>query len=239
MTDIKLLTYNIWFDDYHKELRTAHICKIIIENDPEFVALQEVTITSFNIIKKYLSNIYSFSKYKINPNYDTIILSKHKIIDSQTIPFDNSKMGRSIHYIIAKKDDLLIKIINIHLESDFRNNTKYKQLELVFEQMKDQENVIMMGDTNIDKEIEIPNYLKDVWIDDGKKEELMYTYDYQKNDNIVRKFRSRLDRIYTTNVCKIRDMKFVGDRPIIDKIYPSHDTIYPSDHFGLLLSIEV
>jgi hypothetical protein len=39
---LKLLTWNIWFDSFHFELRTRAVLQILKESCADFVALQEV-----------------------------------------------------------------------------------------------------------------------------------------------------------------------------------------------------
>jgi endonuclease/exonuclease/phosphatase family metal-dependent hydrolase len=235
---VKLLTYNIWFDDYELINRTIQICKIIIKEDPDFISLQEVTSNSFSILKKYLGHYY-FSKNEIILPYDILILSKTKINKIFTMPFKNSHMMRSYHFIISSCNNIIFKIIGIHLESNFKKNIKYDQLQFImdtnnnFDMIDENVNaIIIMGDTNIEKEIELNGYnFNDLWIKDGSILDKKYTFDYLNNINIKGKYRSRLDRIWINTYKEyiIEEFKFIGNKKM--------NNLLPSDHFGLIASI--
>lgn len=232
---IRLITYNIWMEDILFDRRIDRIARLIIKNNPDIVCLQEVTPRSFELLKKYLKGFYYFSRDEFYRNYDTLILSKHKILEINNFPFRNSNMGRSLRHIKVLINNKIINIFNIHLESNYRNNEiKNKQLESTFNRVSNYDNFFIMGDTNITNEINLPNYLKDAWIDIGKREDLKYTYDYLNNDHIHYKYRSRLDRIYLNQDWKIKDMEFIGNKEEdkIDGVY------YPSDHFGVMIDVE-
>ena len=230
---MKILTYNIWFDQLYMEERITEICKIIINNEVDIVSLQEVTSKSLIILKKYLSKIYYFSKYELLKNYDNVIISKYEILEIHSEKLPLTQMDREFHYIIIKYDNIKIKIIGIHLESNYSkgNDIKYKQLQHIFNNIST--NCIIMGDTNIINDVEIPNNIKDIWIEYGKKDELKYTFDYINNSNIYGKYRSRLDRIYIDKNYKVLNLELVGIKEI-DKY-----GVYPSDHFGILSKIDL
>ena len=234
---MKLLTYNIWFDSYYMEERMIAICQIILEKDVDFVALQEVTKKSLYFLHYFLDGKYYFSKDKIDKEYDDIILSKHKIIEYYHKKFPITYMDREYNYIISEIDGKIIKIVNIHLESDYWHSYKYQQLKYIFDQIKDEDNVFIMGDTNIPdtkigNKIKLPFNMKDAWIDDGQKIEIKYTYDYLRNSCIKGKYRSRIDRVFMKNNWNINKFELIGTKEIIDKIYPS-------DHFGIYLEVQL
>jgi len=231
---MRLLTYNIWFDHYRRDFRTLGVCREILNEEADIISLQEVTEESFKILQKYLGKKYYFSKPLLEQSYDVLLLSKYPIIESVLQPFTNkesqSKMARNIHYILVENNNVLYKIITIHLESDYRSRIKYHQLYEIFNNVKDEKNVIIMGDTNLPDEIDLPIYIKDVWIEDGQKEEIKNTFDYTKNDQINGKFKSRLDRIYLSKDLHVNNLKMIGQEKIMNEAYIS-------DHFGLLSNI--
>ncbi len=130
MTKISLLTYNVWFDHYHMVERIKYICYTIIKKSPDFVSLQEVTMPIFTILKKYLDKYYKFSiSFEMEPySYGTVILSKYPIIQHIVMKLGKTYMNRKYHHITTKKGNKLIKIIGIHLESDYKTDIKYEQL---------------------------------------------------------------------------------------------------------------
>ncbi len=221
---MKLLTYNIWFDSFYMEERISEISKIILDKDADFVALQEVTHESLLILHKYLDKKYIFSKNKLDKPYDDIILSQHKIIDQYYEEFVQTNMRREYHYIKVKIDSKIVKIVGIHLESDYKKDIKYRQLQYIFEKVKNENNIFIMGDTNIPQDITLPIGIKDAWIDYGKEIKTKYTYDYTKNSCINGKFTSRIDRVYMKNNWKVMKFELLGTEEIIKEVYPS-------DHF--------
>ena len=52
------LTWNIWFDNLEFNSRIINIVEKINEIKPEFVAFQEVTLQSYNIIKKHIKDYH-------------------------------------------------------------------------------------------------------------------------------------------------------------------------------------
>jgi tyrosyl-DNA phosphodiesterase 2 len=226
MTKISLLTYNIWFDNYHMVNRIKYICEIIIKLRPDFISLQEITLPIFTILKHKLDKYYHFSISfeMVHENYGTVILSKYPIIQHIVMKLPKTYMNRKYHHITAMKGDKLIKIVAIHLESDFKTDLKYKQLAEIFNKITEKEDVFIMGDTNMEQHIMLPDYLEDIETD--------YTYDSMKNTNIRGKYRSRLDRVFLNKRWKIVKKKLIGTEPI-------YENVYPSDHFGIFVKVSL
>lgn len=226
MVVISLLTYNVWFNNYYIKDRINHICKLILDIYPDFISLQEVTLPIFVILKKNLDRYYHFSiSFEITKyNYGTIILSKFPIIEHIIMPLSKTYMSRKYHQILVKKGSKLLKIISIHLESDYKSDIKYEQLAEIFDKIDKKDNVFIMGDTNMEEHVMLPDYLEDVETD--------YTFDSTKNANIRGKFQSRLDRIFMNKRCKIIKNELIGTNVI-------YDNVYPSDHFGIYLEVSL
>lgn len=233
---IRLMTYNIWMENILIGERMNIISQIIIKNNPDIICLQEITPKSFALLKIKLGKLYYFSKEGINKNYDTLTLSKHKILGIYNFPFRNSNMGRNLRQIDVMINNKKISIFNIHLESNYRDNKiKNQQLKTTFERAISCPNsFFIMGDTNIIGEVDLPKQLRDAWVDSGSDEKLRYTYDYLNNSHIHYKYRSRLDRIYLNRDWKIKNIELIGNREEdkIDGIY------FPSDHFGIMIDVE-
>jgi tyrosyl-DNA phosphodiesterase 2 len=226
MTKLSTLTYNLWFDNYHMQNRIRYICEIILDKRPDFVSLQEVTLPIFTILKKNLDKFYHFSiSFEMESDcYGTVILSKFPIIQHIVMKLPKTYMNRKYHHITAKKGNKLIKIIGIHLESDYKTDLKYEQLAEIFDKITEKDNIFIMGDTNMEDHVMMPDYLEDVETD--------YTFDSTKNANIKGKYRSRLDRIFMNKRCKIGKKELIGTEPI-------YDNVYPSDHFGIFLEVSL
>ena len=140
------------------------------------------------------------------------------------MPLSKTYMFRKYHQILVKKGNKLLKIISIHLESDYKSDIKYEQLAEIFDKIDKKDNVFIMGDTNIEESIKLPKFLQDI--------ETEYTFDSTKNANIRGKYSSRLDRIFMNKGCKIIKKELIG----VEEIY---EDVFPSDHFGVYLEVSL
>lgn len=228
---MKLLTYNIYFDPKEIEHRTKYIIKLINNNDYDIVTLQEVTPFTFHLIQtSNLKEKYILNKSVFNEQYGCLILVKRgiKILEFNIFPYQNSLMGRCLEFVRLSN----IIIATTHLESEFRDiSRKKEQFKNMFNYFKNEYQIIITGDMNIkeaETEFPVPDQYVDVFNRFTIPIELSYTYDYKRNKMIKGKFRSRLDRIYTSKNIAAISYEQVGIHPINDATQ-----IYPSDHFGI------
>lgn len=261
---MKFLTYNISFDSYGGyqvfEKRINHVVDVIIKNDADIVALQEVTPVSFMILKDKLSKTYNFSKNMFLISYGCLLLSKYPIDINKSVQFKDTKMGRSLDYISFNVEDKKYLVVNVHLESEFARISKkksktptelilqvvnkYSQYLTIFNEMEKYEdyNVIIMGDTNItelEKDIFlVPNDYFDVFtlfdFPPIVKKNIEFTFDYVRNNRVMGKYRSRLDRIY---IKKDKDIKpeDISSYELVGCDY--YEGKCPSDHFAIKIDI--
>ena len=243
--EISCLTWNIWFDVTHLKKRIRNIMKIVNTIKPEFVAFQEVTSDSIQIIEKYKNDYHIIGD--LSYHYDTIILSLYKPILWDRFAFRHSSMGRNIlisNFIIDKNSKKIhVSIVTFHLESVFTKNTiKISQFNDLFHLININENVIIMGDTNF-KNNDIEPILKDKFADSfiniGSPDEYKNTYSGSSNNNIKNKYlNSRLDRIYFNQTkFDLIDFKLIGTEQTvyITDVYK----INPSDHFGIYAKYKI
>lgn len=239
---MKLLTYNIYFDPKEIENRTKYIINHIYQNDYDVVTLQEVTQYTFHLIQtSSLKDKYILNKSAFNDQYGCLILVKRgvKINEFNIIPYQNSLMGRCLE-IVKLEPNIIIG--TTHLESEFRDISKKKeQYEGMFQFMNNYleagYRVIITGDMNIkeaDTIFPVPNNYVDVFTGFTIPVELSYTYDYKRNKMIKGKFRSRLDRIYTSKNVETITYEQIGTQPINEI-----GTVYPSDHFGIAVEMMI
>lgn len=226
---LKLLTYNVYFDQLHQQQRFLEIIKIILTQKPDVVALQEITPNTFQMLLCHepLLKEYHLSTDQFVWPYNVVTLSRHPIIDSRRFPFPKSQMGRHIEMIQIMFQEKPITIANLHLESiflhyrDFRQSpesqqlkiqTKIDQFNYVFQklpQITPDKPIFIMGDTNITPQdsdyFVVPKSQANQgkWVDAVTTfqlpEKYLLTYDYSKNSLIRGKFKSRSDRIYYRN----------------------------------------
>jgi exonuclease III len=241
-TKLKILSYNIWFDDYIKDDRTASLIYNIKILNPDIICLQEVTKDAYEKIKKEL-NYYRYPE-ELDRSYGVITLSKYKIINS-VIHDLISNMGRTISIIeisvkLSNNKEETIIITNCHYESEFNKENiikikQFKDTEEILEKfLLKTPFVIHCADTNIvnneDKFYFQLNGWKDCWIENKCDEYKKFTYDYDTNENLQSRnliYRSRIDRMIYSNTKFIELLDFkliVGDK----------DYIQPSDHHGIM-----
>lgn len=177
---LKLLTYNIWFDEYNYENRWKNILSICEAKNPDIICLQEVTDNFYEYLLKteyvkdnfYLTMIPS----QLKNWYETLIMSKY-MCNAYTMPFI-SRMGRKLLYItIVNNSSELIKVGTTHLESLNNCNIRENQLYLSYNILDsiETENIdfktkhsFLMGDFNF-TEKETPLIAEKGYIDVGNQ----------------------------------------------------------------------
>lgn len=129
---LKIITYNIWFDKYNWENRLINIAKICETKNPDIICFQEVTDDFINFIfsLKFIQERYyiTYIPSQLKNWYDVAILSKYKC-NAYIVPYI-SRMGRKLVYItLINNSNDLIKIGTTHLES--LNNSKIRENQLL------------------------------------------------------------------------------------------------------------
>lgn len=141
---MKVLTWNIDCQSVNYLDRLYNIIKIINDENPDIVALQEVKYGSYNIITSKLPN-YNYilnKKVQYNRLYGELLLIKDNIINSYYYSYDKSPNIRGITIYETKN----YTIATTHLE----NETKYNNLNTI--ELKNHinkyDNFIILGDFN-------------------------------------------------------------------------------------------
>lgn len=250
MSVVKILSFNIWFDEYHIYERLDSLLHMIEDLDPDILCLQEVTKNIYSLLRAKLPE-YSHSCPDELPDerYSCIIMSKFRISESYEVAYDESEMGRKLliscidipiaiqeesgNVYVGKKK---IIVANTHFESVFKykiNYVKTEQFEIahkILNDMYDQySNVIFCADTNI-LEDEEPFFFNgnwdDAWVIDGQNTEKQFTFDSMTNHNLRKfhttKYQNRLDRI----IYRADDITQTS----FDIIKDFGSRIQPSDH---------
>jgi endonuclease/exonuclease/phosphatase family metal-dependent hydrolase len=242
---IKIMSYNIWFDEKLREERTHELIKKIKKENPSIICLQEVTEQTHAIIMSEIQSEYKYTyPEKLNHKYGCITLSNIPIEKSHSVKYE-SNMGRQLDIMKIGK----IIIMNTHFESEFieDNKLKKKQYKLTSEIMKiikiisdpSISGVILCSDTNM-TETDVKEYNEsfnmylDAWIVDGQNALCENTYDTTTNElmkDSEKTYISRLDRIiYLTNNNNITQKKFQMLKG---------DNIEISDHYGIMTEFNI
>ncbi|CAD8046685.1 unnamed protein product [Paramecium sonneborni] len=193
--EISFLTYNVWFDKHNFNERVIEILKIIQQSNCDFVCLQEVT-RNFQIMMsndKFIQQTYYITGNVIR-DYGILILSKIKPIFISELPF-NSQFGRTFLYMECQINEHSLIIGTSHLESMVYNEkARYEQLQCVYKELEKKENVIIMGDFNLETqkdEESISSGYNDLW-KQLYPDNPGYTF-------IIEDFKRRFDRVLLKN----------------------------------------
>lgn len=193
-----------------------------------------------------------------------IQMSKLPVKSFDCIPFSLSYMGRELCIAdVNIGDNIKLVLATSHLESpcpspptwdQMYSKERVAQANESLSHLGGFRNVIFCGDMNWDDKGDGPFPLPDGWIDawtELKPGENGWTYDTKANVMLTgnRKLQKRLDRF----VCKLSDFKvdsieMIGKEPIPGVTYAKEKKVrneirelqrpvFPSDHFGLVLTI--
>ena len=198
---MKLITLNLWFDNYLRLERSNIFIEYIKKEEPDVIFLQEATLPVLQYIYIRIQKEYPHIHTSIEEiGYGLAIISKKKINKRKNLGFKNTKMGRSLLY--GEIEGIIYA--TTHLESVF-GKEKYKKTEQFNSSitlLSKYDKVIFGGDTNLtnnqSKDLELKEF-EDVYIK-FKDESEKYTYDGVDNPLLKNKSRSRLDRLFTKNV---------------------------------------
>ncbi|KAK7874296.1 hypothetical protein R5R35_007776 [Gryllus longicercus] len=243
---LSVISWNVdGLDGHNLKRRTKAVCKIIFQEQPDVVFLQEVIPETFRYISEKLPEYMCIQGN--NVEYFTAVLLRRFTIyyDSHNIiPFSGSRMGRNLIHVKAHVGKLNLHFFNTHLESgiEFEDERK-SQLKSLFEAVQkipETESVIFGGDLNMrDKELDslggIPPGIDDIWKICGSRKECQYTWDMQRNTNkeFPGRFKPkcRFDRLYVRHAhpraLVPKHFGLLG----IQKVIMTQS--YPSDHWAL------
>ncbi|GJM95814.1 hypothetical protein PR202_ga12592 [Eleusine coracana subsp. coracana] len=229
---VKIMTYNVWFrEEVQLKRRMNALGNLIQHHSPDLICFQ---------------------------------MSKLPVKSFDRIPFTNSHMRRELCIAdVNVGDTIKLMLATSHLESPCPSPPTWDQMfskERVAQANESLShlggfhNVIFCGDMNWDDKGDGPFPLPDGWIDawaELKPGENGWTFDTKANVMLTgyRKLQKRLDRF----VCKLSDFKvdsieMIGKEPIPGVTYTKEKKVrneihqlqlpvFPSDHFGLVLTI--
>lgn len=165
--------------------------------------------------------------------------------------FENSNMGREVCFAeLDVGSNNSLAVASSHLESqthpEMNSSKRIAQAKGALSHLSNFPNVVFGGDMNWDENSDGPFPLYGDWIDawtELRPAENGWTYDTKDNKSLrgYRPLQKRLDRF----LCKlmdfeINDIVMIGMEAIPGLSYRHGNKVnpvYPSDHFGLLLTI--
>ncbi|XP_004847656.1 tyrosyl-DNA phosphodiesterase 2 [Heterocephalus glaber] len=229
--------------------RARGVCSYLALYSPDVVFLQEVIPPYYSYLKKRASSYEIITGHE--EGYFTAIMlkkSRVKLKSQEIIPFPSTKMMRNLLCVHVSLSGNELCLMTSHLESTRGHaEERINQLKLVLKKMQEapeSSTVIFAGDTNLrDKEVTkyggLPNNILDVWEFLGKPKHCQYTWDTQMNSNlgIPATCKLRFDRIFFRAAAEEghivpRSLDLLG----LEKLDCGR---FPSDHWGLLCSLDV
>lgn len=253
-SEFRVITWNIdGLDDHNLKIRTKAVIKIIENENPDIVFLQEVVPKTLNYIEENLP------QFKCIPGdhegYFTVTMINQFTTyydDHRIIKFPQTTMGRNLLQVDVHIGPSKLRLLNSHLESTGEHaEERMNQLRISFDELRGTDesvNVIFGGDLNMrDKEVDqigLPNRVHDVWISCGSRKECQWTWDTMRNTNkqMPGKFkpRCRFDRVYFRPATAkesqwVAQPKFFG---LIGLQKIANYQCFPSDHWGLLMDFD-
>ncbi len=227
--EVKVLSYNVWFDDASGiSSRYQQINDFISEQSADYVCLQEVTPAYLQMLKKTFSAQYQiYPDDRVRRYYGNVVLTKSTDTKPQIIQLKTAMNRRALMVV-----DRYYTLVNVHLESMLSDTEiREQQISQIKEKVDQVSNVIVCGDFNFgDGEPE--NQLISEFMDTGKAVGEV-TYDVE-NNNLAKSNKfffeasRRLDRILVKTQDKnfnfeVKKVLFSDHYPVILKMVDKHD----------------
>ncbi len=241
---LRLLTWNLWFDDYLQIERLLSVLSYIEPLAPDIVAFQEMTDISDRFFADR-SIPFSRSYHRVPAAlpywqwYWEGLYSRFPIGDtSERRAYRHSDMGRGVTLHHYPDGDLVVGCT--HLESENEYALRRDQFSEAIEHLESYgaSNMILLGDTNLRAGEQLNDLLPRGWRDAWeqlKGDDPGYTVNSDVNPMGYGNRKERLDRVYyCCRDFEPIDIKRVGTGP--EKTETGR-LFLPSDHFGLLVDV--
>ncbi|KAI0527378.1 hypothetical protein KFK09_002978 [Dendrobium nobile] len=239
---IKVMSYNVWSrEDVEVIERMEAIGQLIQKHSPDIIFFQEMTPYIYTIFcNSQWWKLYECSvpPEKATKKYFCMLLSKLPVKKFLNKSFENSRKEICLAKVDAGTNKHLI-VATTHLKSPnppiMNSSKRIAQAEEAINLLNNLPNVVFGGDMNWDESIDGPFPLDEDWVDawtELRPGDDGWTY---------LRPQKRLDRF----LCKLSDFKIIdiemiGKKAIAGLSYQHNNMVgrvYPSDHFGLLLTI--
>ena len=254
--EIRFLTYNIWCSPFKMRERMEELRKIVEDLEPDVLAFQEVTLDNLAVLReqRWFSRFHLIPRgvLKSDGKHFVIILSIFPVEKWLVHPFTNNVDSTSNRGLVLAEvrnpissTDVTFVFVATHLAyGGFGTTQREQQLKESFPIISSYDNVCIMGDLNIneniDGEVVLPPAWFDAWLSIPRNSnENGFTYDRLKISILkgppavnATSYKGRLDRVF----CKLFDFKVKEMRIVGDEV--TRTGTLPSDHFGLFTVVE-
>jgi tyrosyl-DNA phosphodiesterase 2 len=228
LSELRLLTYNVWFENVAQEARMASIGRSISARAPHVVCLQEVTPQLERMLRAGAwSRDYALSPSPATSYYSllAIRLPLGRSVTFKRTEFRNSRQGRDVtHALLQLGGGARVCVATSHLESwlgpgDTGAAVRSAQLQAALSQLgcAGADDVLYAGDLNWDDSEQgllasaLPSGWEDVW-SALRPREPGYTYDCVANAMLVGRLQKRLDRVIArTARLQLAEIKMIGE----------------------------
>jgi poly(A) polymerase len=240
---LRVATFNVWFDAFESELRQRALLSILEQEDPDVIALEEVTQPFLDALlaTAWIRSHYNVSRTALDPTlrYDVVMLSRPKGARF-TAHSLTSGMGRKLHALELDTTAGLVRVAGIHLESmQQMTPTRLTQIDECLPLLCTAPTAIWVGDFNAgpasEEDLRIRAAFRDAW--DELLSEPGYTRDTTQNAMLARikdDRHQRIDRIFVkSDAFEPKAIRMLGTEPIEG----TSGQVFPSDHFGLIAEL--
>jgi len=242
---LRLMTYNLWFDEYRWEERIAAALGLIERLRPDIVGLQEVTPA---YLERILTQDWIRRRYQVSDS-TAETLRPHGVLLLSRIPMNGLVLCR----LPSQKDRKLLVaeletscgtlfLGTVHLESSPESTPiRLEQLDRILPGLNGARHAVLMGDFNFDpadqtEQSRIAQRYTDLW-PALRGDEPGYTADSELNAMrfLHKQFhkRVRFDRILLRSspaAWRPVSIDLLGTEPV----ETDQPEVFPSDHFGLI-----
>jgi tyrosyl-DNA phosphodiesterase 2 len=242
--ELTLVTFNIWFSDFHAEERYRAIADVLSRRMPDVMVFQEVTPSALAV---FLAQPWIRVRYRRAEvtggdvgNYGMLMLSRLPIND---VTYTRLPTNLARGFMTAELDTggTPLTVVAVHLESGkAAAGLRARQLGRVLRTLRRTDNAVVLGDFNM-RDAEngrIGEPYLDVWPalrpgDDGFTEDT--TINLMRLDSKNKQRHVRFDRVLLKGSgWTASDIELLGTEPISSKL----PRVFPSDHFGVLCRLE-
>lgn len=149
LTDLTILTWNVWFDQIEYRQRMDHILNLTLEHRPDVACFQEVLLEFADMISKHpvVKDLYHVSPF-ITGGYGVLTIVKKEYNPRFSFVEFPSRMGRELLKATFEKDQHPIVVGNVHLESQGNRPTRAEQLKICGKELNGAQLPILVGDFN-------------------------------------------------------------------------------------------
>lgn len=237
--ELTVATFNIWFDDYHAQLRYQAIADLLGERTPDVIVLQEVTPVALDMFleQAWIREAYLTASVVGDGtgNYGMLMLSRVPVVRATYSQLPTRQTRGFLEAELALDGARQI-VCCVHLDSG-KSSARLRgwQLRRIFRALRTVENALVLGDFNMrDTENErIAAPFCDVWPalrpdDPGYTENT--SINLMRFDARNKKRHVRFDRVLLKGTrWRSAGIELLGTQPIS----PELPRVFPSDHFGV------